>query len=464
MKLPFDSNLIPDKIGVFIVGGSVRDLLRGKTPSDYDMVVEGDPASVARRLAAKTNGRVVEFGKPGKRIIRVVSAEHCFDIMPLNGGSIEEDLHRRDFTINAMALELATGNLLDPFGGQRDLVEKKIRMVSADVFRRDPVRLMRAFRLKASLGFRIEAHTVVAIGTQAHLIAKSAGERIREEFVKILKCGNSYDSLFQMARTGLLFFLIPPTLKLKNDRSVTDAPPKTIRRILFPYRQLESLLNRLDQLLPAAGRHLAEDIDQNRAMLLKFAALLAAVLTPAMQRRPHKSSPLPVDGHDRHPLVRATEICRRLRCSRKETDLIEFLMQNQTGAFALFDARQEKAPLRKAVMRFLMTCGQMTPAVLLLAMANGRRPADLHEPLGQQFSDFILNLLQTYYAVFRQEASLPPLLTGDDLITELGLAPSPDFRRILTELRAERLLNLAMTRQEAIEIIKKMITPQPLRQ
>jgi hypothetical protein len=196
-------------------------------------------------------------------------------------------------------------------------------------------------------------------------------------------------------------------------------------------------------------------------MLLKLAALLAVVRTPAGQRKTTKRSAVPGDGYDRKKAALAIEICRRLRCSRRETDFIEFLMKQQTKAFSLFNSRQKKIPLQKAMMRFLMACEDMAPAVLLFAMANGRCPADQDEPLGKQFSDFILNLLQTYYTVFRKEASLPPLFTGDDLITELGLAPSPGFRWILTELRAERLLNLAMTRAEARELVKKMIARCP---
>jgi poly(A) polymerase len=460
MKLPLDLDFIPDKTGIFIVGGSVRDLLCGKTPTDYDIVVEGDPYLVARRLVAKTRGRLVEFGKPGQRIIRVVSGVQCFDIMSVYGGSIVEDLRRRDFTINAIALELTTGSLIDQFGGRRDLTEKKIRMVSSDVFRKDPVRLIRAFRLKATLGLRIEAYTEGAIGADAHLIATAAGERIREELVKILKCSNSHESVIQMARTGLLFYIIPVSAKLKNSPTAIDVPLRTIQRILFPYHQLEILLNKLDQLLPTVCRYLAEDIGQNRAILLKLAALVAAVRTPTMLRKTSKRSTVRVDGYDRKENARVTEICHRLRCSRRETDFIGFLLKNQTKAFSLFNARQKKIPLRKAMMRFFMTCEELTPGVLLLAMANGGCPADPNEPLRQPFSAFILNLLQTYYAVFQQEASLPPLLNGDDLITELGLKPSAKFRWILTELRAERLLNLAMTRTEAIEMVKHLISRQ----
>ena len=107
MILPFDTNIFPYKGGVYIVGGSIRDLMCDRTPFDYDLVVQGDPASFARRLALKTSGRFVELGKHGQTMRRVITKNLLFDIMPLKGATIEEDLLQRDFTINAMPVEIS---------------------------------------------------------------------------------------------------------------------------------------------------------------------------------------------------------------------------------------------------------------------------------------------------------------------------------------------------------------------
>ena len=146
MILPFDTNIFPHKSGVFIVGGSIRDLMSNRTPFDYDVVVQHDVASFTNRLASKTSGRLVELGKQGQVMRRVITKDLIFDIMPLNGANIDEDLLQRDFTVNAMALSVSSGSLIDHVGGRRDLVSNKIRMVSKDVFRKDPVRLIRAYR------------------------------------------------------------------------------------------------------------------------------------------------------------------------------------------------------------------------------------------------------------------------------------------------------------------------------
>jgi tRNA nucleotidyltransferase/poly(A) polymerase len=131
------------------------------------------------------------------------------DISAMEGKSLAEDLQRRDFTINAMAYELATGKFIDDTGGQQDLKRNVIRMLSPRAFVSDPVRLLRAFRLAACLNFTIEPNTLAAIENNANLIRKSAGERIKDELFKMLQSDTSHPALLKMADSGLFMQLFP---------------------------------------------------------------------------------------------------------------------------------------------------------------------------------------------------------------------------------------------------------------
>ena len=456
MKLPFDTNSFPDKKDVFVVGGSIRDLLCGRTPYDYDLVVKDNPDLFAKQLASETKGYVVEFGKPGQTILRVVTDDLFFDIMPVNGPTIEDDLRQRDFTINAMALELSTGALIDQLGGREDLAAKKIRMVSSDVFRNDPVRLIRAFRLAAEFDFIIEADTEATIRRDAYLIEKSAGERIRAEFVKILKQNNSYNILSRMAHSGLLFFVIPEASKIKSGRTAADASHEVIQRTIGSYYHLEDFLNTQVQFVPSISRQLLRNIDSHRAMLLKFAALLNAIGRPAVQKAPIERA-IHCFSHGKKNAALARKISQRLKFSRKEADYIESIIRYHCRVYSLFNAQQKNAPLQKAIIRFFMKCGDITPDVLLLALAQLKGVTDPEAVIMRKFSYFVLKLLQKYYAVFRPATSLPPLLTGNDLIHEFGLSPSPLFRRILTRVKEERLLKMTLTREDAIKVVEKLL-------
>ncbi|MDX1709233.1 MAG: hypothetical protein R3274_11570, partial [Desulfobacterales bacterium] len=174
IMIQLDKKIFPQTPGAFIVGGSIRDLLCGRAPVDYDVAVLGDPVEFARRIERSTNGRLVELGKPGQMIVRIVGEKYVIDVTAITEGSIEKDLQARDFTINAMAYDLSTNRLIDPVGAQDDLKDKTIRMVSNDIFKRDPLRLLRAYRIAAEFEFEIEAHTQAAIQKHAALIQQSA--------------------------------------------------------------------------------------------------------------------------------------------------------------------------------------------------------------------------------------------------------------------------------------------------
>ena len=212
------ARLLPPADGTFLVGGCVRDLVAGRQPADYDLAVSGRPEAYARKLADKYGGRPVALGPARHRIFRIVACERVFDISPLVGDSIETDLKNRDFTINAMAFDLAGQALIDPEDGVADLKNRIIRMVAPDAFIKDPLRQLRAFRLAAQFQFRIEAQTLLAVKTSAGLIKACAGERVRAELLKLLLFPGAAETLAKMADSGLLFGIIPELAPLKDCR------------------------------------------------------------------------------------------------------------------------------------------------------------------------------------------------------------------------------------------------------
>ena len=454
--IPFDINIFPQRKGVYIVGGSIRDLMWGRTPFDYDVVVQGDPASFAKRLASRTSGRFVELGKHGQTMRRVITKDLIFDIMPLNGATIEEDLLQRDFTINAMAVAVSCGSLIDRLGGRQDLASKKIRMVSADVFRKDPVRLIRAYRLAAAFVFSIDPDTHGILARDAHLISRSAGERVRGEFFKILQCAGSHAYLAGMADSGLLFNVFPELLALKNYRLPGADPQNLFEQTVDSYHGLEKLLDAESQLNKMSGHRIFQDVDAARATLIKWAILFHDIGIPATQTLTAEE----IHNFYSHTLksaVMAQKICQRLRFSRKQTDSIGLIVTNHLQPFLLFRAQQKKNPFQKAFARFFMKCRDLTPDVLLHALAEFMGKRDSQNPELKDFTDFIRMLIQNYYSILQPRASLPPPLTGNDLINEFGLKPSAEFKRILKRIEEEHLTKEVLTRHQALKLVEELI-------
>jgi poly(A) polymerase len=453
MLLSLNTDIFPLKKGVYVVGGSIRDIICGRKPGDYDLAVQSDPAQFARRLASKVSGRIVELGKQGQTMRRIITGNRFFDILPVNGPSIEDDLRQRDFTVNAMAMEVWSGNLIDPFGGRQDIADKKIRMVAGDVFRRDSVRLIRAYRMAATFEFRIDEQTQTAIARDAALIRESAGERIREELLKTIHCAKSHDYLSQMALNGLLFSMISELRELKKFRLPTDAPSNLLELTLDSYYELERLLNPRNPFMRTMGDYLLQDKTALHPALLKLAVLLQDIGKPSATK-PIEGA---VSGNYYHHALRssaiAREICRRLRFSNQQTDYIEFIIRNHLRPFSLFKIHQENVPLQRAFIRFALTCGDLTPPTLLHALAgySGKKGSD-HQST-QELSKLILKLIQEYYEVLRPRASFPPILNGKDLIREFGLKPSARFRRILLHVKEECLVRPELTRERALKLV-----------
>ncbi len=457
LMLPLDTNIFPFKSGVYVVGGSVRDLLAGRVPHDYDLVVRQDWTDFASRLSAMTGGHVVELGKHKQKMLRVVSGDRFFDIMPVSGDSIEDDLRRRDFTINAMAVDVSSGNLIDPFGGQKDLAAKKVRMVTREVFRSDPVRLVRAYRIAATFHFKIDKNTQAAIAADAKLIQESAGERIREEFFKILQCADSHRYLSSMARSDLLFSVFPEFLRLSRLRLPPAAPRSLLDETLDSYNHLEKLLDSEDEFQQSIGIQALSGDDPGRSLVMKLAILFHELDGLSAQPALDKGKTPNPDARARASAATAQSICRRLRFSRRQSDTIEMIIRNHFKPMLLFRAHRENSPVEKDFIRLFLTCQEVTPDVLLHALAEYRGRTAADDPLLDEFSAFIRMLIRRYYRVLLPRASLPPPIDGNDLINEFGLKPSVEFKHILNRVEEERLCQPAYSRENALKLVATLL-------
>jgi tRNA nucleotidyltransferase/poly(A) polymerase len=206
-KLPRDS---------YVVGGAVRDLIAGKTPADADVACH-DPLACARALGRKT----IRLGKSEHlEAWRVVDGLHVYDFAQILDGDIGSDLARRDFTVNAMAVHLGTGELLDPHDGRRDLEARLVRMIDPQNFDDDPLRMLKAVRMAVVHGFDVDGATIEAIGSRASRITAVATERVTYELSLIFSANALRKSLTLFRETRLA-----NALELRTPDVQEDAVP-----------------------------------------------------------------------------------------------------------------------------------------------------------------------------------------------------------------------------------------------
>jgi len=195
-RFPLLARLPP--AGVYAVGGVVRDLFIGRPPADADLACV-DALACAKRLGP----RVITLGRDHLTAYRVVGGDRIYDFTPLPDGGIDRDLARRDFTVNAMAVSLADGTLLDPFDGRGDLARRLVRMVDPGNFDDDPLRMLKAVRMAVKLDFTLDEATREAIRARAVSVVTVAVERLGAELAMIFSAGVFRRALALLHATGL---------------------------------------------------------------------------------------------------------------------------------------------------------------------------------------------------------------------------------------------------------------------
>ena len=462
----------------YVVGGFVRDWLLGRETADIDIAVSGNALNIAQEVAEAIGGRYVLLDE-ANRVARVVIVG---DVQPWHldftsfSGSIENDLERRDFTINAMAVELqglisGSPRLIDLFSGEGDLKAGLVRAVSQQVFEQDAARLLRAVRLAAELGFKIEPGTESLIRQNCQMVRLVPGERLREELLRLLALPDSVALVRYLDEVGLLTEIIPELAALKGVEqpkehfwNVFDHSVETVATMEFLLRESQWEYGK-KHLLAATpwseeiSRHFDEEVSSgsNRRMLLKLAGLLHDIAKPAT-KTVDETGKMRFLGHAKQGADMATGILSRLRFSGREIRLVEILIYHHLHPAQMSN---EGLPTSRAIYRYFRDTEDAGIDVLFLALAaylatHGPR-LDVEE--WQQHNQMINYVLTEH---FNQEAKvLPPkLVNGRDLMDIFGLSPGRLIGELLAMVHETQASGEVSSRDEAIELVRKELNKQ----
>jgi putative nucleotidyltransferase with HDIG domain len=447
--------------GVWIAGGAVRDAALGHDVLDLDLAVAGDPAAAAREIAREGNGHAFELSAEFATW-RAVAADRSWqiDVTALRGETIEADLGERDFTIGAVAVPLGSGEPLDPFDGLADLDRRRLRVVSARSFGSDPLRLLRAARLAATLGLEIDPGTAELARAEAGRAAEPAGERQLLELRQLVGGPDPLRGLALIEELGLLPVVLP---ELEALRGVEQGPNHHLDVYGHTLAVLERTLEVEADLERFGGERaaelealLAEPLadEMIRATALRFGALLHDIGKPAT--RSERDGYVTFVGHDSDGAELVGGLCRRLRASRELTRHLQGLTLHHLRLGFLV----HEAPLApRRVHEYLRATEPVEVDVTLLTVADrlsarGSGPFATEEAIGRH-----LALAREMIAAgleWRRQGPPRPLLRGDELAGELGIEPGPELGELLAELEAAQYAGEVSTRAEAVERARKL--------
>jgi len=443
----------------YVAGGPVRDWLAGRACRDLDLTVGHGAVAFAAAMARELGGTLVPLDtKEG--VARVVWQGYELDFSDFREGttSIEADLARRDFTINALAVAFdpetaglgVPWRVIDPAGGIADLVARRIRVTHRHAFQADPLRLLRAYRFAAGLDFSLDGETEKLIAGQTALLAATAMERIAYELDLVMASPRAAAVIAMMAANGLLWVPFP---ELRQGEGV--AQPSSHHLDVFAHnhetlRCLEELLvdpgRRFPDHAAAMGVYLATG---RRAVWLKWAALFHDLGKPACLRL--RDGRITFYNHDREGGRLFAGIGRRLRWSREAVRQVSRFIELHMWPFHLNNANRKTRITPRACLRLVKAVGNELPGLFLLAMADSLagegpgKPAGMEEELAALYDRVDRAWQQSIKPVLEQ----PRLLTGNDLISRFGLASGPLLGRILAGLEAARVAGEVGDRQEA---------------
>ena len=408
----------PDAV---LVGGAARDLLRGATPNDYDWAAP-DPSQAAKWLAGEmgTAFALAEVRQHWRAVVDGV--QH--DVVPLPG-DLRTELLRRDFTVNALALD-AAGRVTDPSGGLRDLKQRTLRMVSEQNLRDDPLRLLRAARLATTLGFRLEPETEVALKRLAEEgLPLPATERIGAELNTLLLTENAAAGVLLLRELGLLRLYLP---ELLEGEGVTQGG----------FHHLDVLQHNIEALHQLLAR--APDAD----LALRWATLLHDIGKPRTVGVNPATGRATYYGHAEVGAEMTAEMLARLKQPRALTERVSKLVR---AHMVHLPAAEREAK------RFVHRRRELLPDLLRLMLADREAsrgpmstPATRHA--------YELGFERVLAALEDQLPAAAPLLTGREIMALLNLESGPKVGKAVRALAEAEALGDVRTVEEARRYLK----------
>ncbi len=472
-----------------LVGGAVRDLLLKREIHDMDFIVPQGALQFSRRVANQLGGAFYPLDKEREtgRVIQMDDSgkKWHLDFAVYRGTDLDSDLRGRDFTINAMAIDLhQPGSIYDPLGGALDLHRKQLRTCTPASLEDDPVRILRAIRFAAAYQMRIEPETLRNMQRLVSRLGEVSPERLRDEFFRILEDPHPVICLRVLDYIGGLRVMFP---ELELLRGLPQPPPHT----LDGWAHTLEVVSRLSQVLGVLGVPYDEESASNlNAGLIvlqlgryrdQISTLLQSELSEGRTQRSllffaalfhdvGKSQTIQTDetdrirffDHDKAGSSIVSDRARVMHLSGVEIDRLKLLVQTHMRPILLSNAGSH--PSRKAIYRFFRDTGEAGVVVCLLSLADmwGTYGSALPQTVWQNHLEVVRSLLCAFWEKPEESVSPPALINGNQLMAELRIDPGPLVGELLDEIREAQATGLVESPAQALDLARSLLAKQKL--
>jgi len=445
---------------LYLVGGSVRDLMLGHVPKDLDLVCR-NAKETAAYIARRANASLVPMEKkpdePCYRVVDRMIPDSYIDLAEMRGRDIIEDLGNRDFTINAMAMEIRdespAGELIDPLQGAEDIRLKKVRMTNSRALASDPLRILRAIRHAAQLNFSIDERTLEEMQAKAGLLACVSAERVLTELLLILETGRAASSFGKMDDLGILPVLFPEIIPMKACVQNGYHHRDVWGHSLLVMETVEHILDDLPAYFKDDSSEVADTLTSGRMPLLKLAAMLHDVGKPVTTGlRPDKR--ITFYGHDKAGAGIVQHIAGRLKMPNRSGDLMVRIVREHLKPLML----SRSGTREMSRLRWFRRLRDDAVLVLILGLADIM--SSLGPDSGIEYRKSVIAWVQesmhSYFRALKQKIEAPLLVTGDDLIS-MGMEPGIELGNLLCKLRLAQDIGKITSRMDALVLARELM-------
>jgi len=458
----------------FLVGGAVRSILLKKTIKDIDIVVSGSSKNFSKYFANIIDGKTIELDKKrdiNRIIFKPKNTIYEIDVSPIKK-DIVTDLKTRDFTIDAIAIDLSkkftnldTSDYIDPSYGIQDLNKKILRSTNQNIFIEDPIRLLRAVRISSELGFEISKETYKEIQKNSSLINSVAVERIRDEFLKILALPKSMYGIKTLDNLTLLTKIIPELNDSKGVLQPKEHYWDVFNHLIETIGTLEVLFDKKNKTNQFIKKYIPRFIDDekyfneiifeghSRKTILKLVGLIHDISKPETKKI-EKTGKIRFIGHDKLGAKKSIRILKRLKMSNKSIEYISSIISNHLRPTQL--AQKDELPTNRALNRYYRDLNQFSIDTLYLNLADylSARGEMLNEKEWEKHCKLIKHILN-HFKISKEEKILPKLVSGYDIMNVLSIQSGPIIGVILKRIEEAQLNEDIKTREDALNIIKE---------
>jgi len=472
---------LPANTPVYLVGGAVRDLLLNHAAHDLDFVLPKDAIAASRSVANALDGGFFALDaerNTGRVILTTQADERYFlDFATFRGPDLESDLRARDFTINAIAVDIRQPEaLIDPLGGARDLHARQLRPCSATSFEDDPLRILRCVRLAVEFELKLLPETRRLLHQALDGLPKISPERVRDELFRILETRRPVVALRTLDILGALVYVMPELIALKG---VDQSPPhredvwthtlNTVQKladlldVLQPVHDAEATANwamglvslRIGRYRQQINAHLSKAPNPDRS--LRALLLLAALYHDAGKpdtRNVAEDGRIRFIEHDQLGAQLAHRRGVRLHLSNIEIERLTTVVRQHMRPLLL--AQSGETPTRRAIYRFFRATGEAGVDICLLSLADSLATygAGLPHDIWSHQLETTRTLLEAWWEQAEEKVSPPALLNGRDLMEVFSLSPGPEIGRLLEEIREAQATGEIKERSEALEYVR----------